>query len=242
VKSYELTERGKIIIAVALVILLVLTSTILAVKAWAGTAPPPDDPPVTAVPLPATPDDDLPEIPEPLPDGSGSDPLEHEDDPTDNPADAPTDDPVDDPANDPVGEPMEQDPPQSENGEDGSSDTPGEQQEFGPVSLDISKGTMVFIFSPAQQDTLDPETTAMLGEFITSPKNKTDTQVLVEMPGLSQEDATTVISAVTKAFNLYDVTRKDLIFRTFQTDAKGGPFEVMLSFYDPPRDDPPSPK
>ena len=238
-KSYELTERGKIIIAVILVILLlVLPSTILAVRAWAGSAPPPDDQPVTAVPLPATPDDDLPEIPEPLPDGSGSDPLEHEDDLTDDPAD----DEADDPTDDPVGEPEDQDPPQGDNGETGSSDTPEEQQEYGPVSLDISKGTMVFIFSPALQDTLDPETTAMLGEFITSPKNKTDTQIVVEMPDLSQEDTTTLVSAVTKAFAQHEIPRKDLVFKTLQTEAKGGPFEVMLSFYDPPRDDPPSPK
>ena len=237
-KSYELTERGKIIIAVALVIILLVISTILAIKAWAGTAPPPDDPPVTAVPLPATPDDDLPEIPEPLPDGSGSDPLEHEDDPTDDPADYDEDDPAEDPA----GEPIEQDPPQGDNGEAGSSDTPGEQPEFGPVSLDISKGTMVFIFSPALQENLDPETTTMLGEFITSPKNKTETQILVEMPSLSQADTITVISAVTKAFAQHEVTRKDLVFITLPTETKGGPFEVMLSFYDPPRDDPPSPK
>ena len=238
-KSYELTERGKIIIAVILVILLlVLPSTILAVKAWAGTAPPPDDPPVTAEPLPATPDDDLPEIPEPLPDGSGSDPLEHEDDPIDDPAG----DEADDTADDPAGEPTDQDPPQGDNGEAGSSDLTGEQQEFGPVSLDIAKGTMVFIFSPELQDTLDPETTAMLGEFITSPKNKTDTQVLVEMPSLSQKDTTKVISAVTNAFALYEVARKDLVFRTLQTETNGEPFEVMMSFYDPPRTDPPSPK
>ena len=246
-KSYELTERGKIIIAVVLVILLlVLPSTILAIKAWAGTAPPPDDPPVTASPLPATADDDLPENPEPLPDGSGSDPLEHEDDPTDvpadNPADDEADDPTDEPADDPAVEPTDQVPPPSDNGEDGSSDTPGEPQEFGPVSLDISKGTMVFIFSPALQDTLDPETTAMLGEFITSPKNKADTQIMVEMPSLSQKDTTTVISAVTNAFARYDVTRKDLVFITLQTVAQEGPFEVILSFYDPPRNDPPSPK
>jgi len=239
VKSYELTERGKIIIAVILVILLlVLPSTILAIKAWAGTAPPPDDPPVTAAPLPATPDDDLPEIPEPLPDGSGSDPLEPEDDPTDVPAD----DEADDPADYPAVEPVEQDPPQSDDGEAGSYGPPAEQQEFGPVSLDISKGTMVFLFSPALQDTLDSETTAMLGEFITSPKNKTDTQILVEMPALSQEDTTKVVSTVTKAFALYEVARKDLVFKTLQTKANEGPFEVMLSFYDPPRDGPPSPK
>jgi len=238
VKSYELTERGKIIIAVILVILLLVPSTILAIKARAGTAPPPDDPPVTAVPLPATPDDDLPENPEPLPDGSGSDPLEHEDDPTDDPAD----DVVDDPTDDPAGQPTDQDLPQGDNGEAGSSDTPGEQQEFGPVSLDVSKGTMVFIFSPDLQDTLDPETTAMLGEFITSPKNKADSRILVEMPGLSQEDTTTVVSAVTMAFTRYDVARKDLVFITLPTEAKGGSFEIMMSFYDPPRDDPPSPK
>ena len=238
-KSYELTERGKIIIAVVLIILLlVLPSTILAIKAWAGTAPPPDDPPVTAVPLPATPDDDLPEIPEPLPDGSGSDPLEHEDDPTDDPADDEAGDPTDDPA----GQPMDQEPSQNDDGEDGSSDPAGEPQEFGPVSLDISKGTMVFIFSPDLQDTLDPETTAMLGEFITSPKNKTDTQILVEMPSLSQKDTTKVISAVTNAFALYEIARKDLVFKTLQTETNGEPFEDMMSFYDPPRNDSPSPK
>jgi len=239
VKSYELTERGKIIIAVVLVILLlVLPSTILAIKAWAGTVPPPDDPPVTAEPLPATPNDDPPENSEPLPNGSGSSPHEPEDDPTD----APADDEADGPTDDSAGQPMDHDPPQSDDGEAGSSDPTDEQQEFGPVSLDISRGTMVFIFSPDLQDTLDPETTAMLGEFITSPKNKTDTQILVEMPSLSQEDTTTVISAVTNAFTRYDVTRKDLVFITLQTEVKEGSFEVMLSFYAPPRDDPPSPK
>ena len=229
-KNYELTERGKIIIAVIMVILLVVLSfTILAIRAWAGSAPPPDDPPVTAVPLPASPDIAAPETSEPLPNGSGFNPLE----PTDDPDDEPADDPVDEPADEPADEPTNQDLPESDNGESGSYDPTHDEQKFGPVSLNLSKGTMVFIFSPDLQDALDDETTAMLGEFITSPKNTAGTQITVEIPNLSEEDFIATKDAVVKAFALHGVTQKDLVFTILRTGADGIYFEIMLSFTDP---------
>ncbi|MDR2571709.1 MAG: hypothetical protein LBD23_15640 [Oscillospiraceae bacterium] len=93
--NYELTERGKIIIAIVLVLLLlVLPSVVLAVKAWNST-PLPDDLPNSTVSDP----EDTPEDPNgPLPNGSGFDPN---DDPQDDNGKKEPPDPTPDPTDDP---------------------------------------------------------------------------------------------------------------------------------------------
>ena len=69
-RGYDLTERGKIIIAIILVtLLLIIPAAVLAIIAW-SSSPPPDDPPRTVVP--GEPPPDISNTP--LPEGSGVDP------------------------------------------------------------------------------------------------------------------------------------------------------------------------
>lgn len=210
--SYELTERGKIIIAVILVLLLlVIPAVILAVNAWSNT-PPAEDPPSSAVPGPEEP----PEISNgPLPnEGSGFNPL---------------------------------DPPQSDGGEQGSFDPPPEPPveppdappeeppdddiKRDPATINRSAGTMTFMFSPDLHKALDTDTISMLGDFVTSPQNTGDKQILVEMPSLSEDDTTTLITAVTDAFKAHGVSTDTLAFMTYQPVAGEQSYEIRLSFF-----------
>jgi len=197
-RRYDLTDRGKIIIAVILVTLIfVIPAIILAAKAW-NSSPPPDDPPQTEVP-----GDPPPDISNtPLPDnGSGVDPN---------------------------------DPPKTGNGEQGSFDPPVEQpddnQEFGPVDIDTSAGTMSFLYAPDLQSTLDTETISMMGDFITSPKNTADSQITVEMPQLSEEETSVLMEAISGAFAEHDVSQNDIKYVISASDPEERIFEVFLSF------------
>jgi len=72
-RGYDLTERGKIIIAIILVALIfVLPAVVLALNAWSNANPPPDGPSQTVVP-----EEPPPEISNtPLPNGSGFNPQD----------------------------------------------------------------------------------------------------------------------------------------------------------------------
>ena len=90
---YELTERGKIVIAIVLVLLiLVLPSAIIAYNAWASTPPPPDEhdppsssqtivPPIEENPSPPGDGFDPPEVLPPQGNGESSPPYVPPDDP-----------------------------------------------------------------------------------------------------------------------------------------------------------------
>jgi len=198
-KKYELTERGKIIICVILVLLIfILPATIFAVKAWSN-APPPEDPPRSSAPEP----EDTVVSDRPLPDGSGFNPL---------------------------------DPAENENGEQGSFDPPVNdaigEPEFGPLNLDLAGGTMQFRFSPELQDSLDDDTISMLGEFIKSPMNTDRTQIVVEMPQLSEDNTSLLITAITEAFAMHGVRQEALAYVALQTnpDEDERSFEVKVAF------------
>jgi len=202
-RGYEFTERGKIIIAVLIVILIfVIPSLILAVNAW-NNSPPPVEPTRSIAPDP----DDIPVISDrPLPSGSGFNPPELS---------------------------------ETGNGEQGSFDPPIEhpddesykESEFGPVNIDSTAGTMSFRFNPDLQNTLDADTTAMLGEFITSPRNTSGAQIAVEMPNLPEEDLSVLIAAVKGAFAVHDIDLEKLAFVNHQSGADERSFEVRLVLF-----------
>lgn len=202
--NYELTERGKIIIAVILVLLLlVLPSTILVVMSWDTSPPPADDPSHSIVPEPDPPDDSPVISDRPLPDGSGFNP---------------------------------DDPPEIDDNEDDPADTPEEQPydlpEFGPISINRTDGTMLFLFAPELQDALDPETAALLGELIASPKKTDDAQIVIEIPLLSDEDTTKLISAIADAFAEHGITQRELAYIVYQSETEDRSHEVRLSIVD----------
>ena len=209
---YEITERGKILIAIVLVvILLVLSSFVVFISYCSGTSPP-ETPSLGYTPSPPPTDDPtIQSTPLPSP-GSGFEPT-------------PTP-PVETPEP-PTPQPTEPPPSGNGNGNGHGDDIP----EYGPVGLNITEGTMLFMFSPALQETLDEDTVTMLSEFLSSPKNTEESMVQVEMPNLTEDDTTLLLSAVGKAFSTYNVKLSDIVYVKNQTEVKGINFEVKLSFY-----------
>ena len=199
-RGYDLTERGKIIIAVILVTLIfVIPALVLAVNAWNNTPETPEDPPQTE-----TPEDPQSGISNgPLPDGSGFTPVET---------------------------------PKPENGEQGSFDPPLDPPEempvpeFGPVGIDQSAGTMSFMYAPDMQESLDGDTISMMGEFVSSPKNTAESQIIVELPDLSDDETSVLINAIADAFAQHDVVRDVLSYVVSPADSNERIFEVNLSF------------
>ena len=200
--NYELTERGKVIIAIILALLVfVIPSTILVVLAWDRPPPPPDDPPATAEPLPIPANDIPTNSDRPLPDGSGFSPDEK-----------------------PENDVSQLDP------SDSPLDTPCELPEYEPASVDLSEGTMVFLFWPDLQKPLDDEILLMIGEFLTSPKNTDTSVILAEIPLISDDETTTLIAALTDAFAGHGVTLRKLAFAVYQSDTVEPFFKVTMSF------------
>jgi len=208
-RGYELTDRGKVVIAVILVIIIfVIPATILAIRAWAVSTPPPEDPRQSAEPLPLPADDTPPEIEDrPLPNGSGFNPLD----------------------------PSNHDPSQTDSDETDLSDPPQDpplsQPEHGQAELNLAEGTMMFVFAPDIQDSLDDSTVSMLGKFLTSPHNTSNAKIAVEMPNLSEEDTSVLISALADAFSQHGVTQEKLVYAKNQTEPVERSFEVNLSYY-----------
>jgi len=203
-RGYEITERGKIVIAVIIAIPLFIIAITLAVIAWNNTQSPPDDPPSHSESH--QPEED-PEISDkPLPDGSGFTPHE----------------------------PPE--PDETEHGEQGefdpdlSEDPPDEIPDISPVSVDLSAGTMLFWFSPDDRDSLSDSTVDKIGEFLTSPKNTSESQIVIEMPKLPDDELSELISAVTDAFAKHGISHENLAYATYSIDPSDESFEINLYF------------
>ena len=201
-QGYELTERGKIIVAIVLVLLLLLIpSAILLYTAMSGqAAPPPSDqnpgesgssPPSVSVTLPPLNSESPP------PNGGGF-----------NPPEVLTPD-----SNGGLGEKAPSRPPGA-----------------GQPEIDTSEGTLSFFFSPSLQNTIDVETSSMLCAFLKSPKNIPDSMIAVEMPQLSGEDADKTISAIISAFAALGVQEQRLAFVTYPNGIIEGIFSVNLTF------------
>ena len=206
--DYELTERGKIVIAIVLVLLLLLVpSAILLFTAIANQpAHPPEYQGSEASQSPTPPTEITPPTvitESPLPPGGGLKPSQGPDTVDTAPADG-------------GNGAEEQDPPQP--------------PLFGPTGGDPSKGMLSFLFSADIQNALDDETLAMLGEFVGSPKNTEKNIVAVEMPQLSDEDANTLYFAIISAFGDLGVSEQRLAYITQPSETAQSPFEVSLSY------------
>ena len=214
--SYELTERGKIVIAIILVVLiLVLPAAILAYKAWAQPAQPPENSNTggTGSVQPVSPDTSSPIVAiSPPPNGGGFNP----------PGISPTDD---------DGEPDD-----TGNTPDTSdtSDIPDTPDTPPPVSnrpsVDPTEGTLSFFFSPDQQHAPDAETTSAFSVFLSSNKNTPDSLISVEIPKASREDSDIVITAVISAFAELGVNTQKLSFVTVSSKSTEGPMQIHLSY------------
>jgi len=231
-KGYEITDRGKIIVAVVLVVVILTTAVVLAVRALNGNGSPynPEGPPQIVDPGPG--DDDPHDDPNgdpingdgpdsPYPPGTENGEQVTGDPPTEPPVD-PNGETGDDPTDEPGGDAV-----------DGPGDGPVQiPPEVGPVSINRTEGTMSFMFAPSVQNTLDSNSSLMLKEFIDSPMNTQDTQLVVEMPHLSESEVTTLIRAITSAFSEYGVAQRDITFLVYQPDTTSDSivYEVRMSF------------
>jgi len=200
--GYELTERGKIMVAIILVLLLLLIpSAILLYTAMSNeTAPPTPNQSTQSSGAPASSISETPPYngtESPPPTGGGFN----------QPGDLPND----------------------------GSVNPGGQYPTSPPGLgqpyvDPSEGTLSFFFSPGLQNTIDMETSSMLGIFLSSSKNVPDSQITVEIPPLSAEHAEKTKSAIVSAFAALGIREQRLTFRTIQDEEASDPFRVNLSF------------
>ena len=225
---YEFTERGKVIIVVLIIAILVIPASVIAFRVRNGS--PPTDINGNQIVQP-TPDDSRPDEQQPV--------VTESPQPNDNGYD-----PIDPPGegngehgsfNPPVETPDEPDDPEDPDdagdpGDPGGEEQPPELPEIGPIGINRTAGTMRFLFAPELQESLDADTITMLGDFITSPRNTNDARILVEIPVLPAAQTTTLTLAIADAFSQYGVSQRVLSFDTYRSDLTEGSFEVMLSF------------
>jgi len=239
-KGYEFTDRGRFIIVVLIIALLIIPATVVAFRVWSSMPPQPPDDPDNQISQ-HTPDGTQPEDPEPIvtasppPSGGDPDPVDPPDEGTgeqgsfDPPVEPPdgtdTPDDPDDPT-DPADPGDTTDPTDP----DDQGDPPVEPPEIGPVGINRHAGTMQFMFAPEHQDSLDSDTISMIGEFITSPRNTGDSIILVKIPKLTAEKSSVLTSAINSAFSQHGIDRRKLSFEIYQPVSSDSPFEIMMSF------------
>jgi len=234
--GYEFTERGKVIIIVLIIAILVIPASVIAFRVWSSSS---------------SSDDNSHQVSQQTPDGS----QHNEQEPVVTESPPPGDtgfDPVDppgggdnehgsfDPPVEPPEEPDEPDDP-DDPGDPDDTDTPGdpggEEQppepdmpEIGPISIDRSAGTMHFMFAPELQESLDADTITMLGDFITSPRNTRDSKILIEIPVLPAAQTTALTLAIADAFSQYGISQRSLTFEAYQADLTNSSFEIIMYF------------
>ena len=209
--DYELTDRGKVALAVILALLFFfLPSAIIILSTVAS--PPPDipveDDSKASVSPPASPFETPPSVTaeSPPPNGGGS-----------NPPDTPP-------------------PTETGSGEHGADggQSPSTPPGSGQGSVNSIEGTLSFLFSPYEYDRLDAGIYSMLDEFLTSPKNTRDNMIAVETPKLTDEIGEILIPAIADALSSKGVEEGRIEFISNQRIPLADAFEVNL-YYLPQR-------
>jgi len=222
-KGYELTERGKIAIAVVLAILLIILAVILAIRVWNSPTSPFDNqqqplepdhvyspPEIVITPQPEEGNDvDIDSTPENGEQGAFDPPQE------------PTEDPSDTLADETLDESSEDEHPQNET----QDEIPATE-----AHLNRAAGTMTFRFSPSTQDSLDADIIEMIADFISSPRNTADSRIVDSIPQLPERETATIITAVTDAFAQNGVAQRDLGFTVYNANSGNDSYEIRLSF------------
>jgi len=214
-KGYEITERGKFIIVVLFVLVLVVLSFIISINAWGGTHTP--DISVDVADDASDSDEELSSgiIHNPTRGGSGQNT-----DSTETIA-------------------VETEPPEEEPREEGNGGAPppghdGDETqdpgEYGLVGLDVAAGTMAFIFFHRTQTALDEHTASRLVDFLASPRNTPGARVVVEIPELPDNGRSNIINSLTYELLELGVARGDIVFFTVGSAPDGDSVEIRLSF------------
>jgi len=203
-RGYEFTERGKFIIVFLSIALLIIPAAVITFRAWDSSQSPLSNDPDNQIVQPMPND--------PPPDVNGNEPT---------------------------------DPPGDGNGEQGSFNPPDEPDmpdepdepidpdrppEVGFIDINLTAGTMQFMFAPELQNALDTDTVSMLGEFLSSPRNTSDSKILIEVPALPANQTANLTSAITDAFSQYGVQQRDLTFEAYQSDSDYSSFVIVLTF------------
>ena len=181
-RGFELTERGKITLAVLIVIPILILSIILAVITLSrGTAEPPPE---------TSHESQIPELivtqPEP-PGNGGFPPPETEEEPVEEP-DEPTEEEPDD--------------------NDGESVI---IEVIGNPTVNLTAGRFSFFFSLNNQTSLDRQTSMLLDTFLTSPRNVPDSKIAIETPKLSADDTKSFMSIMTGALGERNIESQRIV-------------------------------
>ena len=203
-EDYELTDRGKIVITIVLVVLLLfLPAAILLYTAMAGQpSQTPENPGSQALVTTENPDPSITESPPP--NGGGF-----------NPGDASPQD---------VGEVETQKPPPL------FLQTPPKPTGSGQGIVNAIEGTLSFNFSPDVHSALSTETSLLLDAFLISPKNKPDSIVAVESPQLELKDSEKLVSVVNSALSTRGVPLNRIEYIMNETVPEADFFEVSMSY------------
>jgi len=190
VQRYVLTERGKFLVAILVIVIFVIPGAILATWALTQEKKSNEAPP------------DLNGIHQ---NGTGSV----------SPAPSPenTPDPISDLQND-----------------DNLGQTSLDPSITGPTTFDLDSGTMTFLFTPEQQDTLDDNTVSKIGELLASPKNTNDAKIVVEVPHLPYNETLIMTDAIINAFAANAVSQSNIGFTVYLPEVDTSTFEINISF------------
>ena len=234
-REYELTERGKIIIAVLIAVILLALAAVLTVKAFGNQAPRISGNQDSSIskPVSSPPDGMSSESPIETPEGTPSGTS------TETPFETPTDFPPTTSNSPPphggdFNQPDDAQPPANSNEEE-ESDPPGGQTyapppPSGPTGGNPSEGTLSFLFSPNYQDELDTETKSLLKVLLDSPSNTLNSIIAVETSTLPDDYAQTLMSAVATALAEYGVPEQRAAHVLNPSGAVGETFEVSFYF------------
>ena len=254
-RSYELTERGKIAIAVLVALILLALALILAVKTFAKQdSDSPDNQNPAAFETSSSPYGDISaETPPETP--PGTPPDEPAETPPETPPGTPPDIPTETPpgtlqttANSPPPNGGDFTPPEvtlptvsSDSGEDSSPnetdeiETPGGQDNTEPLDArptwgNPSEGTLSFLFSPGYQSELDSDTASLLGVLLNSQNNTRNSMIAVATSRLSDSASSTLMAAIVRAFGVYGISEQRILHIENSTGVAAETFEVSLYF------------
>ena len=226
--KYELTERGKIVLALILVVLLLLIpSAIMALKAMAQTSPPSSDEDsgsyISPFPEPDPPVSKTTDSPPPT--GGGFNPQDV------SPQDVSTQDvspqdvsPQDVSPTDGGLEPGKPDPAHIT--EPSAPFVPV----YDPARVDSLEGTLSFWFFPGAQSMLDPEPMYCLQTFLSSPKNVSEAFIAIDMPLVPLASADELAFVVVGAFSNLGVQEQRLMFIMGSDEPEDEMFEVSMYY------------
>jgi hypothetical protein len=213
-KGYEFTKRGLVIIVILVIALIVLPISVISVRALSGT-----------------PDDNNPGIltpsPDPDPDPNLDPSLDPNPEPSPDPSPEPSPDPSPEPSPDPSPEPS---PDPSPEPSPEPSPSPDDEPEPGPVDINVTAGTLSFMFSPQSQDSIDTETVSMIRDFLNSPVNTSGSRIVAGIPNLEENETVIIIDAIIGAFAQYGVSQNRLTYVTYPAGTSKNIFEISFSF------------